>query len=217
MKESNNKQDAKNFKSCIHPPISSGDKNTKILDIIPPPELHLMLGVVNTMVDKMSVEFEQITNDWIKESNVKREVTHGGTGFNGNSCKILLSKIDILRTKSNLQCLKYVNAFSSFKNVVHDCFGSALNAHYMRSIDKFKTYYLDLNISVTPKVHAVFYHIIDYCSEHKRGLGFYSEQAMESVHFDFLSTWSRYKVSPNHAEYDKQLLKAVCAYNSNHV
>lgn len=45
---------AKNYCNCIYEPLFTGDDNTVILDVIPPPELHLMLGVVNTIFDHMN-------------------------------------------------------------------------------------------------------------------------------------------------------------------
>ena len=81
-----------------------------------------------------------------------------------------------------------------------------------------KKSYLHLEISITPKVHAVFHHIKDFCSKTAKGLGVYSEQAMETVHFDFLQTWANYKVKNiTNENYDSRLLRAVCDYNSNHL
>lgn len=216
VKNGSKKKDAKNYQCCINPPIFSGDDSKKILDIIPPPELHLMLGVVNTMVDNMEKECEESTESWIRKCNVKREVANGGTGFNGNSCRTLLKKVDILRANGDIRCLKYVETFSKFKDVVDACFGVELDPKYCKKIDSFKNSYMDLSISVTPKVHAVFFHVQDFCSGKKNGLGFFSEQAMESVHHDYLTTSKRYNVSTNHDDYDQYSLRSLCDYNANH-
>lgn len=69
----------------------------------------------------------------------------------------------------------------------------------------------------TRKVHAVFHHIEDFCDDKQLGLGFCSEQAMESVHFDFNNLWSKYCVSENHSSYGQRLYDAVVAYNSHHL
>lgn len=45
---------AKQYMNCVNPPIISDKKDDLILDLIPPPELHLMLGVVNTLFDHRS-------------------------------------------------------------------------------------------------------------------------------------------------------------------
>ena len=55
--------------------------------------------------------------------------------------------------------------------------------------------YMKLGISVTSKVHAVIFHIAEFCEMTGRGLGPWSEQTGESVHHDFKETWKRYKVN----------------------
>ena len=67
------------------------------------------------------------------------------------------------------------------------CFGKNLDPDSPIFIGALKKSFMDLEVSVTPKIHAVFYHVSEFCSKHLKGLGFYSEQAMESVHFDFKS------------------------------
>jgi hypothetical protein len=208
------KSKAKCFKNCIHPPIVRTTLDKPFLDIIPPPELHLMLGVVNTLFTHMMVDFEKEALTWAKSCNVQREVTHGGTGFKGNACKTLLEKVDILRRDCSLGCLKFARVFQDFRAVVKSCFGQDLDPNFGFYIDSFKQSYLSLNISVTPKVHAVFFHIAEFCNKTQQGLGFFSEQAMESVHFDFNSVWKKYKVSRDHSDYSSRLLRAVCEYNS---
>ena len=63
---------------------------------------------------------------------------------------------------------------------------------------------------ITPKVHCVFEHIVQFLEikELKTGLGAWSEQAMESVHHDLKLEWERSKVGPNHTDYESILFKA---------
>ena len=70
-------------------------------------------------------------------------------------------------------------------NVVESCFGPNLQPGYCESILCFKQAYLDLDIAVTPKVHAIFFHIVEFCGIVDAGLGKFSEQASESVHYNF--------------------------------
>lgn len=105
-----------------------------------------------------------------------------------NSCKSLLEKIDILRANCLIGCLKFVRVLQEFHLVVKACFTNKLDPMYLTHIANFKRSYLDLGISVTPKVHAVYHHIKDFCSKNQHGLGFYSEQTIESVHHDFSTT-----------------------------
>lgn len=210
-------KDAKKFKNCIHLPIIQTSNDQLILDLIPPPELHLLLGVVNTIFSNMLEEFEEDANKWAKNCSVQRERTHGSPSFKGNSCKILLNKVDLLRSTCSVGCLKYADAFSSFNKVVQACFTINLDPKFAVYIDEFKDKYLNLKISVTPKLHAVFFHVKQFCIKHQKGLGFFSEQAMEAVHYDFSMTWAKYKVSRNNPDYIQKLLRAVCEYNSQHV
>ena len=51
------------------------------------------------------------------------------------------------------------------------------------------------------------------------GLGFWNEQAFESVHQDFKTLWeqSGYKRDIDHPDYDTQLNKCVYKYNARHI
>ena len=44
-----NMKDAKKHGNVVHPPLLRGEPNQLVLDLLPPPELHLMLGSVNTI------------------------------------------------------------------------------------------------------------------------------------------------------------------------
>lgn len=117
----------------------------------------------------------------------------------------------------NLEGKKFVKAFKELDLVVKSCFGDTLEPDYEENILNFKKAYLDLEIPVTPKIHAIFYHVIDFCSAVGDGLGRYSEQASESVHYSFNSEWRNFKVTKSHSEYTARLLRAVNVYNSNHI
>lgn len=216
-KAGSNKGNAKNYKNCIYPPIISGNENTEIIDVIPPPELHLLIGVVNIIFKHMLIEFEEDSLTWAKTCCVAQEITHGTPAFAGNSCKILLDKVDVLRANCNIGCLKYVKCLKDFQDVVNSCFATVLNPKFEDYIIQFRKSYVDLKINITPKVHAVFFHVTYFCSKMHRGLGFFSEQAMESVHSDFQKTWAKYKVKSINPEYAVKLLKAVREYNSCHI
>ena len=88
----------------------------------------------------------------------------------------------------------------------------------MNNIEQFKTSYLSLNINVPTIVHAVFYHVIDFCSAYKKGLCAYSEEAMKSVYYDHRKKWEeKYKASPEKDTYDKYSLRSGCDYNCKHL
>lgn len=216
------KNEAKRFKSCIHPPLLDTSVDWKILDIVPPPELHLMLGAVNTIINHMAKDCEKhVTHYTDKICHVQKEITRGGCGFAGNACKTLLEKADLLRLLSEstscLKCVKWVEALTDLRSVVHDCFGNILRCSFKDSISRFRKSYLKLSIPITPKIHVIFFHVAEFCEKNGRALGSFSEQAFEAVHHDFNETWKKYKLKKGHPKFSENLLKAVVEYNSHHV
>lgn len=53
--------------------------------------------------------------------------------------------------------MKYVQLLEDLKNVIHDCFGNYLEPTFDKSIEKFRQNYLSSGLSVTPKIHAIFF------------------------------------------------------------
>lgn len=88
---------------------------------------------------------------------------------------------------------------------------------YKEKLDNFKLSFNKLGIKPTPKIHTVFFHVKEFCQRTNKGLGFYSEQASESVHSDFTIVWNRFKVHENNHNFSKKLLEAVTFYNSSHI
>lgn len=214
------KKNAYKFENCVDAPIIRSKKET-ILYFLPPPELHLLLGCVNYLYEHMTSKFDDIALKWAEECNVARvDVYRGKLGFEGNSCKILLNNVDKLRrlsNKYNITCLQYVDTLEKFRNVVDSCFSTHLEENYETKISEFRDSYLALGIPVTSKIHTIFYHVKQFCAEHGIGLGFYSEQAFESVHYDFNKTWANFKIKVGDESYGSKLLRAVCQYNCNHL
>lgn len=116
-KDGSRLQRAKQFDNVIHPPlIRNVDEMTPMLEIIPPPELHLLTGPVNTLYKSLAEKWGDGCEQWINECNVMREAMHGGC-FTGNSSRKLLSKVDTLQRMCPITCLPYVTAFRSFEKV----------------------------------------------------------------------------------------------------
>lgn len=70
-----------------------------------------------------------------------------------------------------------------------------------------------MNISITSKLHILFVHVPQFIEMTASSLGFYSEQASESVHYAFNCHVDNYKLSKNKKKNEK-LLRAVCTLNS---
>ena len=217
-KNSNCKRsEAKKFFSCINLPLVPGDKDQEIGDIIVPPELHIMQGVVKHMYDNMLKEWNG-ASCWLDLIGIQAQKYHSGS-FLGNHCHIMLHNIDKLRRIAPIKILKYVTAFDAFSEVVHSCFGMTLRENYEEKLKRFTTAFMDLDISVTLKVHMVLAHIGNFC-EKFGALGWFSEQSTESSHSDFKkNTWEKHGLQRQigHQDYSENLLRGLIMHNSTRV
>ena len=68
-----------------------------------------------------------------------------------------------------------------------------------------------------PKVHNVFYETKLFIKKTGKPIGLRSEQKFESVHHDMKSTWSWFKRSEGHQDYDEMLTNCAINYNSFHL
>lgn len=188
----NNKKKAKLFENCTRAPIIESDK-ASLLEIIQPPELHLFVGGFSHLFENMEVQYQKIAEKWMKQCYIiKVDIYRGKLGFQGNQCRKLLANIPKLKKlcdKYDITCKIYADAFENFLKVVNSCFKSVLEPHFEKCILDFQTSFLNLNISVTSKIHAIFHHVKEFCKSRGIGLGFFGEQAFESVHHDYNETW----------------------------
>jgi hypothetical protein len=77
-----NKQQAHVFFDVVNRPMGIFPEQGEILDSIPPPELHCMLGIGNGLHDELaywdSVNNTTLVRDWSASLNLTREEYHGG-------------------------------------------------------------------------------------------------------------------------------------------
>lgn len=118
MESGRNATKAKEYFNVAHPSllhVNDVKTTVSVLEWIPPPELHLLMGPTNAIYKGLADIWPDV-NLWLKACHVEREEIHGGS-FCGNSCKILLSKTDLLASLAPLHVLPYVAAFRSFSKV----------------------------------------------------------------------------------------------------
>ena len=208
------KQKAKYYRNVIHLPLFNNvPDDTPVLCVVPPPELHLMTGPVNNMFRALKEAWPQ-ADSWLQRCSIYRECLHGGS-FTGNASRKLLKSTQVLEDIAPQNCAVFVKAFEDFNNVVESCFSHQLQQDFLRKIDEFRKSYAQLHIPVTQKVHAVLFHVPEFCTLKNQGLGPWSEQTSESVHHDFAIIWQNYKIrSTDNPSYAKKFLAAVSRYNS---
>ena len=174
----NKKSEAKNFGNIIHTPIicDNIDEVAPVILLTPPPELHLLIGQVKKLFTALESVWPESEN-WLKNCNVKKEEYHGGS-FSGNESRKLFKNIDRLEALSPPRsCAKFMNTFKSFSEVVSSCYGAEFHPEFKDKVAAFKKDFINLGISITPKVHTVIFHISEVCTITGRGLGPWSEQS----------------------------------------
>ncbi|CAL4251128.1 unnamed protein product [Meganyctiphanes norvegica] len=195
-----------------------GDGCTLILDICAPPELHLMQDIVKLIYDKMHKECPGVSL-WLERIHIKPKNYHHGT-FVDNDCLKRLKNTDSLQQMADLNIQKYVHILRALHLIVTSCFGMKWDPQYKTYINEFKDLFIDLGISITPKVHILTEHVPEFIEKHGLSLDWYSEQALESVHYDFLrNCWEKqgFKRSLVHPDYAENLMKAVIVYSLKNI
>ena len=211
-------KNAKNYTNCTSEPLLYGNADDCIIDICAPPELHLMQGIFKHIFDKMSLEWPNVSL-WLNSINVNQKNYHHGS-FVGNDCLKMMKNIHILQQMAPLNIQKYVHILRCLYKVILACFGMDLDPDFKKYINEFKDVYITLGISVTPKVHILIEHVPYFITKQGRSLGWFSEQALESSHYEFLNNcWIKegYKRTIGHPDYAKNLQAAVTAYSSRHI
>ena len=224
-----NKKHQKRFQNCVNPHLLVGDPLDTVLGIINIPEHHLIICVVDKFLSGLEKIFgEDWVNEYLKEVFIIRKSYQGGHGLEGNQSSQFLKKLDHLEAKIDkseddlrIKGLAMVVSLRCFQQVQESCFGQILRDDYKECIKMFSDSYRDLeNISVTPKIHIVEKHILDFFKDKDDdfGLGFYSEQSFESMHCDMKGEWERVKIlDPNNPNFPDKLFNFVCAYNARHI
>ena len=180
------------------------------------------------IINETGQDVEQFVKTFLKAENNRRSEQRGGKTFEGNQAMKLLSKAGNLMDYIGVQTedvQKKISDISKtlvkFKVVVDQCFGVKLFPGYIHAIEEFcSSYRLLHNITFPTKYHIVETHIIQYLDRRgdgTKGLGYWSEQAMESCHHDFKEFWSLTKVDQDHPNFAERLLSTIIKYNSSHI
>ena len=184
------------FRNSVHEPIINASDASFVLDVLPLMELHLLLGVVNHLLQPLSKIWKHAP-EWLALLHIQQQPFHGGQ-LAGNECRKLLKNVDVLKRlaqqHSFFPAVPFIDTLRKFNGVVHACFGNTLDYSYAEKIEQFRVSYLQLQgTTITPKVHAVIHHVPQFIQRHNSSLGIYSEQATEALHHLFRNNWQRFK------------------------
>ena len=189
-----------NFQNVINPPLLHGPRDKRVLGHLNIPELHLLIGIVDKLIAgfenkvfETPVEGREWMDRYLKGVAIVRKSYQGCHSLEGNQSSSFLKKIDVLEREImkeddevKVAGLQYIQVFRALREVQEACFSMVLMPDFKVKINLFSNLYRQLGITVTPKVHILESHIIDFyeITGEKVGLGFFSEQGFESMHHD---------------------------------
>ena len=229
------------FKSCEKYPLFEPDVPDRvallhkfIVEMIPPMELHMLLGLGNDLFKVLEATMEALNmgeslKRWLKMIGAEQSHYFGGQ-FNGNNVENVLRGVNSLRNllsrdlKKSQKLQDILKAMETLEAVKHCCFGQDLDPRFEKEIQLLGKLWLRIGMSVTPKAHALFVHVSQFLhfknpqTGPKRGLGYWSEQASESVHHDFERHWQQgYKRPLDSPDYDLKALQCISTYAARHI
>ena len=216
--ESGKKTTLKNYNNCANEPLLQGshDLSTPVLNIVPPPSLHIKLGIVNKLYSELQKLFPQL-DQWPAALYIQQESYHGNT-FEGNECNRLLKNLDMLRNMLPPHLISYYECFLAFRDAMHACLGYSIDPDFKEKVSKFEQTYMALDISVTTKVHIMTRHVPEYLEKHCKPLGHFSEQVVEQCHAKFDRLFNSYRIKNiQHPNYLEHLYRAIMHFNSHHI
>lgn len=199
--------------NCIHYPLFFGSDDSYILEIAPPPALHLLIGCVNHLFTHLEKSHPDVAMEWATSLYIQKEGQNNS--FNGNSSRKLLKNYRFLL---NYELLDFYEGFMALDSIVEACFGADLNdSAYRINLKKLYTALTNLKVSITPKFHIVLTHIGDFIDLKNESLGQYNEQSFEAVHSTFKPIWGRFKVKQVNQNYKLRLKRAVSIFNMQNI
>ena len=118
MAAGGNLKNASKFANCIAKCLLEGDDLQKIIELLPPAELHLLIGAVNALLNLLIKMYGlgQVEG-WLKAIGVIRHGYNGG-GTDGNNSKRVLDRVDELASTLPPETAPIVANLRAFKDVV---------------------------------------------------------------------------------------------------
>ena len=170
------------FFNVINSTLIKVEHDQEVLEVVPPPELHMLMGLVNHKSEliRRFLEPPNLENkywEWCDSKCVTRRGYNGANKFDGNNASRYLKHAAKLKDQEwwpeelnpVLDCLK---AFEAVKSTT---FSWELKEGWEEKNSTFTMMYAELqqysasvqnlNLSVTWKIHIVYCHLSDFLSK----------------------------------------------------
>ncbi|XP_047130336.1 uncharacterized protein LOC105848372 [Hydra vulgaris] len=227
--EGKKRRKMQDYKNVINPRLIYLKENQETIleHIVPPPELHIMMGVVDKLCTMLLCVWPPFQN-WLKTHYILMRGYHG-VGLDGNNANKFMSLLDVLERDvtltATIDILPIINCVRKFSLVKLAVFGLEMGADISAKIEDFKCSFsslqlyakdiFDYDLKVSWKIHILVCHILPSIEHNNISLGNYAEQCGEAVHHIFKKTWVNFKITIGHKNYGKKLKFAVVNFNLN--
>jgi hypothetical protein len=209
------------YKNVINECLLEADPRELVGNVLPLPELHLLMGVGNHHHQLLLKVWPALVlfgrGKWTVHGR------HGGALDGANTVRFL-KKIEAMRQVAPARASPILDTLLLFRKIQHGCFGWELCGDYKQKINMFtesvaklKVYCettLKVKYTIPWKLHMVCCHLEPLLDRLGRGLAIVCEQAGEAVHAKFKRTKSRYNKNKYHQSHGKAQKKAVVHWNS---
>lgn len=186
-----------------------------------PPQVHLAIGIVSkyhyalTGGNLMSDDEKKAHEEALKSAGIMRSRYFPNT-FEGRHAKKLLWNLPKLKLCPNDKCIPIYKVLEAFAEVERSCFRVLREPDFIEKIREFRSACKACGESVSPKMHLLDDHVISFLlqfTDPPYGLGYFSEQALESAHHKFKQTWLNWNFNESTSGYEKALMAAVLDFN----
>ena len=114
-------RDASKYANCINRCLLNEDDETRVIDVVPPEELHLLMGGVHVHLNLLIEIFGlQFVEKWTSRVGVIRHGYQGG-GYDGVNSKRILNLVDDLAAYLPPNCAPIIASLRAFKSIVEGC------------------------------------------------------------------------------------------------
>ena len=205
-----------------------------VLAMIPPPELHLLMGSTNVKLEVIcsyleKLGLEQHLWEWCSQHRVTRRGYNGKNRLDGNNSNSFLKQMEKLTDMdwwpSELDPV--LDCLNQLEEVKDKTFGWELKEGWESAIALYKSMFSELQVysntvlavplSCTWKIHVITAHLQPFLFLADCGLARYAEQAGESIHYQMKPVMSHHRRKACHPEHGQRQKNAVVEFSSNNL
>lgn len=217
------------FESCVGMVTVWGVDDTPlttVLDKCAPPTVHCLLALNNVLRPHLENIWDGDLWAFLREEvGVVPHSYQGKEGaFEGPQCSKILKSVEEKLKPHLLQLGEpgrmYYSLLVEFRRFKDTFFGTFLPSNYKDVATAFQAqlYLLHstLGLPITPKLHMMAEHVLDWVDRHGRALGEESEQAVEAAHATFDTLWESFIVNDEASDiFLTNGCKALLKFNSD--